>query len=414
MRRLLVSTVTLLLCTLGSAFGHSSGPFNAEELSAIKEAKVFVIVPPDKIWIAVKSAHIGGQQFGLIGDVIDGIDFEIAGKKTRKIVGPLHDATPDLDFRRDFFASLKASGLFDAAKLELVERPLKNDKEVKELISSANGPVVLLLATPTLSGTSQTFLIDASLALFKQGGKKPIHEASVSYQSKPVVLSRAFLITSLAMPRWIDDQARAFRSAYEEGMRSTTELLAMTLQPLPTLSDQVQERMDWSGGGVRRGKLVRDTPERTILFDGGTWISIANIPTFESLKLRERIPRSSAARVYFYRIGIRDTFFIDPSIFVNGSKIGELFHSSFSYVDLPAGKYTFTVKYDGDAPGGGLAKSQLETVAPVQLDVQSHGQYFIRYDGYKGIWTKDDILKNIDAEPALSELGPLFFSSFIL
>lgn len=410
----------LFLCFLAAVVlvpvhAHERGPLNADETALLRQAQVLVIVPQDKIWAALEEVHIG-QQFGFIGEIIDSMETSAAYNRMRGYVSPLHDVTPDLDFRRDFLESIRLSGLFDETKVNLAEQAPKNRKERSALLAAANGPAVLLEVHPALSNSYRTLTINASMTLWHESDKKAKHEIIVSYHSKPVVLSRAFLTTPLAMPRWIDGGGRAFRAAYDEGIRHTIELLTMMTRPVEPIGAGMEERIDWSDPAakfVRRGRLVRQTAERAILLDGETLHSVAIAPTFESLKMHERVPNSSSARVFFYRTGVADTYFIEPSIFVNGGRLGELFVSAFSYVDLPPGRYEFAIKYDGDAPGAGVARSQLDQVAPVRLDLQARGQYFVRFDGYKGVWTKSDVLKTVDAETALTEIRSLNFGAFM-
>jgi hypothetical protein len=214
---------------------------------------------------------------------------------------------------------------------------------------------------------------------------------------------------------WAEDRARRYRAAYAEGIAGSIDLFRKVLEFSPAPGSTMQERIDYCDVALnakQRGYVVEETSERVVLFDELTMRSLPIVPNFAARRAEIKPVRSSVARVYFYRPGRSDTWFIEPSVYANGSKLGDLYMHSYSSIDLPPGKYSFRVKYDGEAPSASVARGQMEAILPVEIDVQPGSEYFVRYDGYKGIWTKKDALKNIEPATAGAELQPLLPASW--
>jgi hypothetical protein len=389
------------------------GTVDAEELELIRKAKVYVIVPQDKVLAGFTESR-AGKDYGLIGFAIDVMSTKSMLDKMHETLRPIQQASPELDFRRDFLAQLKGLGIFDSSRIELLTEAPESKSQRLKLTEAGGEPVVLLDAEYQFAqATYRTLAVELTMTLWSGGKKKPIHTNGISHISVPVTLSQAWDIGPISTPLWAEDRARRYRAAYAEGIAGSIDLLRKVLEsPSTPTGSATQERINYCDVAlktVERGYVIEETTERVVLFDDRSMSmrSLPIVPTFAARQADIKPVSSSAARVYFYRTADSGVFFIEPSVYANGSRLGDLFMTSYASIDLAPGRYTFRVKYDGNAPSAGVARSQMEAIVPVAIEAQAGNEYFIRFDGYKGIRTKNDALKQIDPETARPELQPL-------
>jgi hypothetical protein len=396
------------------------GTVNAEELELIRKAKVYVIVPQDKVLAGFTESR-AGKDYGLIGFAIDVISTKGMLDKMHETLRPIQQASSDLDFRRDFLAQLKGLGIFDASRIELLTIAPESKSERRKLTTTEVGgePVVLLDAEYQFAqATYRTLTVELTLTLWSEGKKKPLHTNGISHVSVPVTLSQTWDLAPVSTPLWAEDRGRRYRAAYAEGIAGSIDLLRKVLESSsPRAGSTTETRVNYCDGALRtveRGYVIEETAERVVLFDDVpmTMRSLPIVPTFAARQADIKPVRSSAARVYFYRPLDSGVLFVEPSVYGNGSKFGDLPAATYASIDVPPGKYSFRVKYDGDAPSAGIARSQMEQISPVEIDVQAGNEYFIQFETYKGIRTKNDVLKQIDPAAAHTDLLPLLPASW--
>jgi hypothetical protein len=389
------------------------GTVNAEELELIRKAKVIVIVPQDKVLAGFTESR-AGKDYGLIGFAIDVFQTKGMLDKMHEALKPVQQASSDLDFRRDFLAQLKGLGIFDSSRIEVISKAPESKSQRLKLTEAGGEPVVLIDAEYQFAqDTYRTLIVELTMTLWADGKKKPLHTNGISHISVPVNLSQAWDIGPISMPLWARDGARRYRAAYAEGIAGSIDLLGKLMgTTLPPRGSPTETRINYCDltlKNVQRGFVIEEADERVVLFDdvGMTMRSLPVVPTFAKRQADMRPVKDSAARVYFYRPADSGVYFIEPSVYASGSKLGELPVATYASIDVPPGNYSFRVKYDGDAPSAGIARSQMDQIAPVTLDVQAGNEYFIQFETYKGIRTKNDVLKSLDPAAAREDLQAL-------
>lgn len=388
-----------------------------QHASVVRAAQVFVIVPQDKV-VGHYQESTAGQQFGIIGGIIDVMETSSAYKAILKNVAPVHRATPDLDFKRDFHHALKNSGIFaDPTAVQLVDKPLQNADERKALIASAGSkPVVAIDVIYRFDSTYHVLNVESQIGLQLSPQGDEVYSGYSRYQSAPISADGSWRSERQMIPLWIADGAKKYRALHKEGIDETVKMIRLALVDRPNNlalpGDRVHEFSDYSTQIHRKakGKVARAMQDRSIvLMEDGGFYSVSTGPTFTSAESSLAMPGTGHGRVFFYRPGTDDVSWVQPSIYVNGTKIGEYSAGVFLYRDFKPGKYSILLKYEGDAPGAAIARSQIQNIAPVELTVSDSGRYFVKFEGYKGVFTKSDALRVMAPSVAEPEIRPLRF-----
>lgn len=405
-------SLAVLLFLVGCATAPVDRSFNAEQASAARGAKVFVVVPQDKIVARVVESSVG-QQFGLVGMTIDLIQTSSAYKSMYKQMAPLHAVTADVDFGAQFGQALRASGVFaDASAIEIVRTPLKNDTERATLLASAGGaPAVLIDVQYHFDVNSRVLIVDSRMSLWLAPYRDPAHSVPMTYYSAPVSPDRSWEPMRRIAPLWAAEGGRRYRAAVREGIEASMAMLRVAIADrpgnLPAAQDQQKEFLDYGGDMPRtaKGKLIRSARERAIvLTPEGRFYSVSTGPTFASVSSEMKSVPPAHGRVFFYRMPQQDVAFIQPAVYVNGTRLGEVSVENVAYVDLRPGKYTVNLKYEGDSPGASVARPLIAKIQPIEVVVQPGMQYYVRFDGYRGVFTRSDSLKLLAAAVAEPEM----------
>ena len=117
---------------------------------------------------------------------------------------------------------------------------------------------------------------------------------------------------------------------------------------------------------------------------------------------------SNKGRVFFYRTEGDDHKPIQPDVMISNRKNGKLIYGTFFYRDLIPGNHSFNLTFTDDVPGSSIAHSQINEIKPVKINIKQNQQYFVKFTGFKGIFTDDDALKIMPADIAKNEIGLLF------
>jgi hypothetical protein len=405
MHKTLVCVLALL--SANGAFAHK-GSINDEERELIRKAKVLVLVDQDKARAGFMESR-AGQNYGLIGFGIDVIDNHSRFKQMNEELLPLQSATADLNFSRDFVAQLKGLKIFDPTRIEVVAKRPENSSQLNKLIAAAGDPTVVIDATALLSPTLfRSLTVEATMSLWSGKKKsKPMHTLRVNYVSEPVSTSQTWQQESFTLPRWLQNNARRYRSAYGQGIGGSIDLLVKAMSVSEPAGAKRESRPTYTGGAMnepQHGYLVEETSERVELLDEGTLYSLPVLPTFATLAKDIKPVKPNEARLYLYRAALGDTFFIDPTFYSNGATLGNVHFRTYRYIDVAPGRYTLRAKYDGNSPGATIAAGQIDKTLPIEIDAVGGQEYFIRYNGYKGVWTKDDMLMIADPSAARAEI----------
>jgi len=384
--------------------------------SAARVARVFLFVPENRA-MGLYHESTAGQQFGAIGMILDGIETASAHNKMLKVVAPIHRITSDLDFRRDLQTALRNSGLFMASNaVQILEKPPADEGERKALLASARGiPIVWIDATQHFDPSFHSLVIKSRLALHLTPEAGESYAVRTFYHSAPVGPDRvAVYFGPRQIGQWAANGARRFRAAYAEGIAETVRMLRIALLERPSNLAGPNVRIhkysyyNSPNRTISEGKRIHAGRDRDIfLTEYGDYYSVSTGPTYASITAKLTAPGTGHGRVFFYsayKVGVP---WIQPSIYLNGIKVGELWADTFIFKDLRPGRYKIELKYNGDSPGATIARSQMRKITPAEINLVGSSRAFVKFEGYQGIFTKNDALKIVPQSTAESEMQPL-------
>ncbi len=421
MKKVLLLSVSLLLLS-GCATTPVDRSLKSEHGSSARAARVFVIVPQETV-TGTYAQSTAGQQYGIIGGVIDAYQTSKAYKEMIRLVTPIQQATRDVDFRGDFHRAIKNSGIFvKPAAVELLEKAPQSDDERRKLVASAHGnPVVFVEAAYRLDIAYRVLVVENRVTLWTGASDTPVYSVSSWYNSAPVSLQNALPPGPGAQlaPLWAVDGGKKYRAAYKEGIDETIKMMHIALverpNNVPLPQDRIVPFVDYGSGFVvavprTKAKVVREVRDRSILLnEAGEFYSVSTGPTFAS-SLPELKTPAGQGRVFFYGPA-NDGQWIQPTFYLNQVRAGELEANGFFYSDFKPGKYTISLRYEGDGTLAGLGRTQMAKVKPVELVIEPNGRYFVKFDGFRGIMTSSEALKTVPSSTAEVEIGPRRLSS---
>lgn len=384
--------------------GCAAAPVNLDlqpkYAAAARKAKVYIVVPQDKIvsWYWVMNS---GGQFGIIGKIIDGYETSKSHQAMLKLVAPLQRVTADLDFRRDFALALASYGIVDdPANIQVVADPDMNDSAREKLVASSGGPVVFVDIRYELDQSMHSLTVDSGVSLWMSPQSSSSAEQwYLHYQSAPISPNWSWRSGDLMMPLWTANSARKYRAAYNEGIDETVKMMQLALMGdsvgVPPSQRKPYIYRDYGTQYSGKGIVIKAAPDRSIVFSGGgNLYSVSTGPTYATVESRMPPPTDGYARVFFYRPVIEgDVGWVQPSIYLNGAKLGEFSAGVVFHKDIKPGSYTLTIRYEGDAPGASLARSKIKSVLPATLIVEPSENHFVKFAGYRGLYTKTDALQ---------------------
>jgi hypothetical protein len=406
--------VLILISILGLLVGCASAPVDVSlkrhHASAARTARVFVVVPQERVTGQIIPTHGGGGYatgrgglYFCVGHMVDLVRNVVAEGEMLDNIAPLQRATADLDFRRDVIAALKSSGVFvNPNSIELVTQAPQTYEQVDALIESAGDvPVVVISVFYRLSADYRYLIVKNSINVRLSARGRDVYSSENYYRSKAISLDNsAAPDAARMMPKWATDGARAFRAAYREGIDETIRIVRLALVDRPSSIG--------AGAGAGDGdRLVKFTDGRSIfLTPGGQFKSLAVGISYESVKSQLDLA-PGMGRVYFYRPSAQFAAFIQPSLYANGTKIGNFCVGTYLYRDLRPGRYRLTLRFEGDATFESLWKSRLQNVPPVDLVVQESTSQFIRFELSQGLWGTEEKMQLVTKEVAVPEVGRL-------
>lgn len=414
-----ITLIIALLILTGCASTPVDRSISKENAYSARHAKVYLIIPQNEVIGHLN--EISTQGFGIIGDILNSYENSKAYKFMLQRVKPINNLVSDLDFRHDYLSSLKSSGIFiNSSNIEILDKAPGSIEERNKLLKGSNGkPVVFISLTYSFEPAYRMLGIISTVSLWNSKGEGPIHTILTSYQSSQVKRDNSVvLVPNLSdklIELWASNNAEKYRLIYKEGIVESVALLKSSiLNPesnIITAKDKTYRFLDFHGGKAVNGKILHEGYDRSIILgENGRYYSTTTGPIFKNA--RKSLPKiaKGKSRIYFYRIGDGDDLVLfQPEIRINNNKFGEFLSAVVSYIDLEPGEYIISLAYNLDHAGSSVVKSKIEGVKPVSINIEKDGRsHYVRFDGYRGLFTKKDALKVIKEEVALPEINPLF------
>jgi hypothetical protein len=143
-------------------------------------------------------------------------------------LGPLQEATRDVDFREEYWKALEHS--VDAVDWLRVERLERNDHAPRRRVLSPDVARHSLLTAEThiyLSEEDDVLLVDTELSFYAQSQPdSPVAQARISYRSEEIGTER----DEAAVAQWAAGGASRYRTALEAGILANTGLAETALR----------------------------------------------------------------------------------------------------------------------------------------------------------------------------------------
>ena len=375
---------------------------------AARTARVFLVVSQDKVGGDIFRTT-AGEQYGFIGRLVDTVVDAFAYKKVLRQLVPLQQATADLDFRRDLLLAIKNAGIFvNSDAIEVVVKHPRSDQEVDEMFAKAGDiPVVAIFAHYNLSADYTELQIDHWIVVRLTPRGRDVYTSHNHYFSRPISMDASYKPEpEIMIPRWAANNAAVFRAAYREGIDDTVKIIRSALLERPSnLPDQGKSA---EGNPYSEGKVVYQTEERkTILTYSGSYRSVPNIHTFAELQPHIVSPSPGYGRAIFYRVPYSGMAHVQPTLYLNGTRISDLCSGTFFYRDLQPGRYQMTLRYERNEPGASRRDSILQKAPPADLLVSKDGHVFVKYDFKIGFWSDILSVQMVAEDVAMQEIGPL-------
>lgn len=415
MKKLFIFIFSLSL--IGCATTPVERSLDEGHVTTIRNANVYVFIPQDKVLGTVVRTDTGGQ-FGLIGSILDSYETSKTYRRMLQTVKPIQDAIANMNFRRDYIEALKNSEIFrNANDIKLVTKVPQSREERLALAKSANGrPAVMIDVEYLFDVSYKTLLVSNKLELWQKTEKRPVYYMTTSYQSHPVSRSNSRNTWEQAVKLWSKSRGSLYRQYHSQGIRESMRMLKTAVLerpsslPLPEKEPYVFTDYSSRYHHSNKGKILKSAANRVMVIDKkGDYFSVSNGQTYASAHRTFVRPPAGKGRVFFYRASKKDVAIIEPDILLNNKKIGQFVHGTFLYKDLRPGTYTVSLVYTGKDPTASLARSKMSKVKPVKLNIKQ-GLHYVRLDGYRGIFTKEDVLKIIEPSIAEQEISPLLLN----
>lgn len=403
-----------VLSLAGCATTPTERSLAPEHATSVRDADVYVVFPQKELYALFPGFSVGGNgEFGLIGYMINQYENSKAYKAMRANVDPVAAVTSNIDWGRDLEAELRKVNVFaNPARVRFVTLP-EGDDPVGALVKSADRPwVVVVNGAYYLDAWYRVLTLGADVSIWKRGEPRPVHTFRSVYYSRPVTSDMEFLITGKMASLWVRNNGERLRSYEAEAVREVAGLVRTALVDRPsslaTPADGLEQYVDWDRMQwlPRKAKRVSAGNDRAVLVDGdGRLLSVSKGPTYASSSEARRPLAPGMARVYVYQA--KGVMGYPPDVQVNGASAGALHPSTYFPLDVKPGAHTLALKYDGDVAGSTLARSKINGVKPVPVQVKAGERYFVRFDGYQGLATSSDALKMVAAQEAEAELAQL-------
>lgn len=386
---------------------------SAERVASVKDAEVYVVVPQKQPYALVQEIPPGAMGLGLLGYAMESYQNSQAYKAMQANMAPVVAAASDVSLGRDLESELRKNRIFTSPeKIRFVALP-EGDDAVAALVKSANKPwVVVVSGAYYLDNRYRVLTIGANVSLWKQGEPKADHAFRTVYYSRPISAEMDFLVTPKLAPLWAQNNGELLRRHESEGVREIANLIKIALVNRPSSlvssTDTLDEFIDWDAMRVAPSKAKRVTGgnERAVLVDAnGRLLSVWSSPTYAAVGEGRRPVAPGMARIFLYHADGTPGF--APTIYVNGKSEGKLELKAYMPLDVRPGTHTVALKYEGDAPGAGVARSQIAGIKPVTITAQAGQVYYVRYAGYRGVFTSSEALKTATAVQSEAEIAPL-------
>lgn len=385
----------------------------AERVASIKDAEVYVVVPQKQPYALVQEVPPGAMGLGLLGYAMESYQNSQAYKAMQANMAPVVAAASDINLGRDLESELRKNKVFTSPeKIRFVALP-EGDDAVAALVKSANKPwVVVVSSAYYLDNRYRVLTVGATVSLWRQGEPKAEHEFRTVYYSRPISAEVDFLVTPKLAPLWAKNNGELLRRHEAEGVREIANLIKIALVNRPSSlvapTDMLEDFIDWDAMRVApsKAKRVGGGNERAVLVDAnGTLLSVWSSPTYASAGEGRRPLVPGMARIFLYHADGTPGF--APTIYVNGKSEGKLELKAYMPLDVRPGTHSVALKYEGDAPGASIARSQIAGIKPVTITTQAGQLYYVRYEGYRGVFTSSEALKTATAAQSEAEISPL-------
>jgi hypothetical protein len=382
----------------------------------MRDATVYVVLPQETIDAEVTPVSMDGS--GLMVRAAN--DYEAA--KTRRMVDAnlagLRKSTTASDFRGKYVDALQRTGLFAADRVRVIKTAPQSEEELARLVKgSPTQKVVVILAEHYLDAWYRVLFVRSQLRLYSKGQEAPTSAARVIYYSRPITPEIESPITGRFASLWTRDGAKNFHAALNEGIDENMYMLTRGLEAqaaVPTRARGTVGYYDWEEQRAIKveGSVLAPKGNRAVVLDSkGKLLSVPTGPTYASAGEANRSLSTGKGRVYVFTAGDSNAVGVDPTVKIDGKTIGVAGRETYIAVELAAGAHQVTLTYEGTQPGSGIARTQMEEVRPVNLTVNGGERYYLRFSGYRGIFTSDDALAIVprgDAEREIHDFFPSY------
>ena len=394
---------------LGSYGCSTNNRLSDDNASRLLDSTYYVITHHDQI----TADHIRASKYehngGLIQAFIDSKNY----KKMLTTIKPLADKVSDLNFRKDFTDKLKLKlDFIDPNKIKLVTTPIKNENDIYSLVESApTESVVLILANNKMEYGYKTYMVNVTLSLWDKKILRPLFETSAYYNSHPVSFDHSSSAAERILPIWISDDQRRYRDAYKEGLSESVNMVYKLLSERHEYSKlENYDTYDFYNYATKLsswGKvLFSDDIHRKLIIDtSGSYHSVPTRETYSTLNKKPEKSLGDNGRLYVYCPVDACKLDIQPTMFIDGKKVGYIYKEGFFYSDLAPGNHTVTFDYNEDRLLSSVIKNQIKSAGPISVDIEKSQHYYLRFN-HPG-WTSGYSARIVSKENAISEISEL-------
>jgi len=191
----------------------------------------------------------------------------------------LLDESRDLDFRKEFFSSLRST-LAEAGIFSIVDFTVTHVS--KRLDPSDTRFRGLLRVEPKyfLANRDRTFVIMSTVSFYRRGSRNPESIVSLVYLSRPIECARKDDECRNPFDAWAVDDASRYRCEFGQGISETLRMLKLDLQQeaAPDLDQVVGSERQPRILETKNGRVVARTESVLLLNPPIQWRMLVSVP----------------------------------------------------------------------------------------------------------------------------------------
>jgi len=365
-----------------------------------KSAKIYSIISQQQIVGQVKSADSNG--LGIVGGILAAKETADRYSTMNAQMAPLRSLVSDLDFRRDFRSSIRhafhqneLAGVVSMMEVNLLLRDdeLREWKQ-KQITAANNQPVLMLTTSYRLEPNRYAYLIvTTNVDFFMPGSQTPNYSSKVEYESVPVTGDITYNQSwKVAMARWQENSAAAYRAAYREALDETMKMLNLMLISRPKALAAPEGQKE-----VAREKY------RSVMAKSGELYSWPRLLKYPAMV--DSFPKLSPDRGRLYVYRDLDAFpQFQPTVRFNQLEAGVLNRGAFLFADLPAGEYDMSLSHVQTGFLDGMNSSLAQRYGSKKFQVEKGKVSFIKLLSTGGMLMGEQRLELVDAVRGQTEM----------